>query len=426
MLVCICLLFGIAACGMEPETTEPYIESITDLVTLPTSALTEPTSMLLETQDSNVWYLTQQTDDICASVKIPTFSNYVKHEQLIVDYVNAYLNSSGFCNFGLAKAAQGVDGGVEACQYYLDLDCKITFESDWTICLVFEGVFNYINAAHPIRMLFSLYINREDDTRVMFKDIWLVNDAFYDLYLQYAEEALALSLGEEYMGDISVEELCDREGFLAGLETEQEYCVFYTETGVSVSYPVNHALGDYQVAEIPYSALNWQVPYDVVCELNVRESLFNGSFEVIEKGYGGWCRYVDANGDVIEERLLRPPFITMITDEMLCLTVQEGTGLITQWGFFYDCATSTRSETFKWVLDASGDKVILWDGDGVIVRGIYNDVIIAEYREFEDAAMDMAIEWILDAEFSEDGKQITVTYYAGDDYHQAQKVFDLE
>lgn len=129
---------------------------------------------------------------------------------------------------------------------------------------------------------------------------------------------------------------------------------------------------------------------------------------------------------LIEEAYVavKEPICHYITDSLIYVTVQTGTGQSTNWGFFYDYATNKRSETFQWVLDYTESKVITGHPDKVVVQSIFDNTYYLEITDFKQPLAGVA-DSILSACFSEDMTSVTVTYVVEESHNTATQTFSL-
>ena len=146
----------------------------------------------------------------------------------------------------------------------------------------------------------------------------------------------------------------------------------------------------------------------------------------ISKTDKGYIYRIYNNNVLIEEQYVavKEPACYYITDSLIHVTAQAGTGRSTNWGFFYDYAANKRSATFQWVLDYTKSLVALGHIDRVIVRSIFDNSYYLEIIDFE-RPIAMVADGILSADFSEDMTTVTVTYVVEDTYDIATQVFSL-
>lgn len=199
-------------------------------------------------------YMTYVSEQHRVSVQIPRFESEAIDRQ-IQSYITERLRFHYDFEEAMILSATDIEAG-DYSDCFVNIDCEITCKTEERISVLFEGVFNRKTAAHPLNCLFTLNIDPATGERLMFENVYAVNDGLYDCFRTYAEKALTVKADEQWMNGTEFSVLCPRERFLQGLEDEKEYQTYFTQTGVGFSYPVAHALGDYQTVEIPYEELN--------------------------------------------------------------------------------------------------------------------------------------------------------------------------
>ncbi len=125
------------------------------------------------------------------------------------------------------------------------------------VSIVFMGILNYKEAAHPTHVFFTLNLNCANGEQVPFANQYCINSTLYAVFAAQAEkEILDLNNGvwPEALGDFS-ESICREEDFLHGVEIGEEFFYYRTAEGIGISYPVPYSMGDYRIAEIPYEKL---------------------------------------------------------------------------------------------------------------------------------------------------------------------------
>ena len=171
--------------------------------------------------------------------------------------------------------------------------------------------------------------------------------------------------------------------------------------------------------------------------LKAKTEIKEGSSEnnVISEGenyeitYGNWqyaYRIFDNNKNTVDEgESSREPKIIEVNENLIRFTLQTGTGLGTQWGYYYDCENDKKSETFTCIYDQTYDKVAHGTRNGVIVRDIFDkSKYCLEIKSFTEPLSDIA-EPIVDAKFIDEGKSVKVTYLTGSDYKETSEIFEL-
>lgn len=146
---------------------------------------------------------------------------------------------------------------------------------------------------------------------------------------------------------------------------------------------------------------------------------------ILTKAEKGYCYQFYENKELIEEGiLLKEPSINYVTNSLMCVIAQTGTGRSTNWGLFYDYSAENWSEKFRWILDYTEAKVIVGYPDKIVVRSIFDDSFYFEFSSF-----DQPISWVADsiltASFSNDESTVTVTYVVDGTYELATQVFSI-
>lgn len=140
---------------------------------------------------------------------------------------------------------------------YLSMDYRITYCTEDLISIVFEGLYHYKKAAHPMHLLFTLNMNPASGNRLAFADRYAVDEDLYEIFAAQAETDISEDAGGTWpkeWGTFS-ETICGKSDFLTGLSAEKDFHVFYTTEGVGISYPVPYSMGDHLEVTLPYTAL---------------------------------------------------------------------------------------------------------------------------------------------------------------------------
>ena len=134
----------------------------------------------------------------------------------------------------------------------------------------------------------------------------------------------------------------------------------------------------------------------------------------------------DENHDIVKSdgSFNREPHIQMI-NHILKFTLQAGTGIGTQWGFFYDTNSEAFSQIFQCIFDQCNEKVIYGDINNIVVQDIFDyNKYYREITAFKEPFSDM-FDPIINAKFTNNGTCIEVTYFTGSNYKEVIEVFDL-
>jgi len=135
----------------------------------------------------------------------------------------------------------------------------------------------------------------------------------------------------------------------------------------------------------------------------------------------------DDNHDVarMEGPFGRSPRISMADEQLVKFTMQQGTGIATQWGYYYDVEKDVFSRVFHAIQDEYDGKVAYGATEKVIVRDIFDKTkYYLEINSFEEP-FSRSVETIVNVEFVNDGTSIEVTYITGADYRKVSEVFNL-
>ncbi len=286
-------------------------------------------------------YLTESTSKNAISIKVPCFgTDNEALDRLMYEHVVGYLQNQSGIRFDLERSDTdpnvNIDGAYS--DYSIQMDGRITYESEELISMVFEGMLNRRNSAHPTHLFFSLNVDKTTGKQTFVKDRYVLNDALYDAFLNYAAEAL----GTEVSDKVEISELCPKDSFLTGLQNESLYYVYFTVDAVGISCPVPHVIGDHFEVEIPYAVLEDVCGRDATThpgDLNaapVKTYYSMEHFKSIIKGesthhdvyriaptetmqvtsYGGFCEYPTHAGGTIRVKFYGPELIVGSIEEV--------------------------------------------------------------------------------------------------------------
>lgn len=152
-------------------------------------------------------------------------------------------------------------------------------------------------------------------------------------------------------------------------------------------------------------------------------------FEVINDGWNYDVYIYDIDGEVFFcDRMEKVPQVSLISDSIVELCVQAGTGLSTNWAMFFDVENGTVSETFQYVLGAEDNYVIFGDYDSetdqryIVVQNIFDTFLYYEKIHLENASPVAADFAAIDP--IGDGKW-EITYLVGEEYNQEKLTITL-
>ncbi len=139
-----------------------------------------------------------------------------------------------------------------------------------------------------------------------------------------------------------------------------------------------------------------------------------------------YCYFYDSERNVVktEGPLIKCPKVTFVNENYIKLTVQAGTGLSTQYGYYYDTQQAKFSEVFYWILAESNNQVAYAMADKVVVQDIFDKNIYYKEISIFEYPLAPAIEPIIKAEFIEN-HSILITYLTGDIFEEITELFEL-
>ncbi len=119
----------------------------------------------------------------------------------------------------------------------------------------------------------------------------------------------------------------------------------------------------------------------------------------------------------------RQPNITRISEDVICLWCQEGTGIYARWSTYYNRETGEVSPKYSGQTDAFGTLTCNTGSGKVIVSDIFSGEELYVIEKFNEPLAD-SVENIVSAYFAEDGTQITVVY-KNQNNEECEQIFDL-
>ncbi len=141
----------------------------------------------------------------------------------------------------------------EYTEYILELEGETVYNGDDHISIVYKGIYNNKTAAHPTNLCFCVNLNAQAE-RVWFIDHYLISDELYEVFADYAQAEIDKKYED---AGLSVRDmLCPKDSFIRGIMDETTVNAYRTEDVIGFIYSVPHAVGDYQIVEIPISELD--------------------------------------------------------------------------------------------------------------------------------------------------------------------------
>ncbi len=124
--------------------------------------------------------------------------------------------------------------------------------------------------------------------------------------------------------------------------------------------------------------------------------------------------------------LFKLPRVSMVDDDLVLFTVQAGASLGTRWGYYYDIEKDVPSRVFTSIYDQSNGRVAYYDPGKVVVRDIFDRTkYYVEISSFKEPLSEIVIEPITSVVFINDGADIEITYFTGNDYRKVTETIAL-
>lgn len=150
-------------------------------------------------------------------------------------------------------------------------------------------------------------------------------------------------------------------------------------------------------------------------------------YKIVYSDFMYYYYIFDENHNVVKSDgpLNREPRISMVNDHLIRFTSQSGTGIGTQWGYYYDTKADVFSRIFQSIYDQWDSKVTYVEGKKVVVRDIFDKTeYYQEISSFKNTFSEVA-EPITNVEFVNDGTSIEVSYLVGLDCKEVAETIKL-
>ncbi|MCD8187714.1 MAG: hypothetical protein LUD57_03710 [Ruminococcus sp.] len=121
----------------------------------------------------------------------------------------------------------------------------------------------------------------------------------------------------------------------------------------------------------------------------------------------------------------KQPKISMPNKDLIKVTIQSGTVLSTQWGFYYNIEADEFSQIFYSIYAEYDEKVAYRDGSAIIVRNIFN--ASDYYREISafQYSLSETTGPFSSVDFLNYSNSIKISYLTGDNYQVVTEIFNL-
>lgn len=135
----------------------------------------------------------------------------------------------------------------------------------------------------------------------------------------------------------------------------------------------------------------------------------------------------DINSNVVkmEGPLSKSPNIVLVDDCLLKFTFQSGTGMGTQWGYYYDVNRNMFSDVYYSIFDENNGNVVYSNNKKIIIRDIFvQEKYYQEISSFQKPFSNVVFPFIT-VEFVEKNC-IKVTYLSGPNCEKVTEFIELE
>ena len=152
----------------------------------------------------------------------------------------------------------------------------------------------------------------------------------------------------------------------------------------------------------------------------------NDNYKIVSAGYL-YYYYILDDGEIVktEGPMTKQPTITMPEETLVKVVIQGGTGIGTQYGYYYDTVHNIFSQIIPCIRDENKERVVYTESSKVIVKDIFDDQ--GYYFEISDFSNPFSpvVTPIINAELATDNSSVTVSYLTGDKYDEVAETFIL-
>lgn len=195
-------------------------------------------------------YTNTSTDFV--NFQIPQLSSKTKGEfsetnKLIFNQVNKHISQYGIGDLFLSEQITNSNWSEYVYeQIVMDGEYKVTFNSDKIMSILFSGIVNKKNSAHPTRFAFSINIDLNTEQFIDIRSMYNFNDEFKELFYKNMKKWLLRTELKDIFGTY-IESQTLKELFK---EDNIEFYLTKNKLGIIINkFP--YAIGDYVIFEIP-------------------------------------------------------------------------------------------------------------------------------------------------------------------------------
>jgi len=150
-------------------------------------------------------------------------------------------------------------------------------------------------------------------------------------------------------------------------------------------------------------------------------------YKITREKDGFYCYfYNNAEQVKVEGPLNKLPKVIEVHSGLIRFTVQSGTGIGTQWGYYYDTKRNVFSELFPSIYDQTETKTVFVENNKVVIKDIFDQKKYYKVIGIDEEKFSKVAEPIIGVEFVDNGHSVMIVYFSGNDYKEITETFKIE
>lgn len=121
----------------------------------------------------------------------------------------------------------------------------------------------------------------------------------------------------------------------------------------------------------------------------------------------------------------KQPHLSMVEEHLLKVSVQTGTGISTNWGYYYDVESGKISPTFYGIYDEYAELVVYLSADGLVVQNIFSKEKFYQKITTFEYPLSTTVEPFKSVSFVNEGRSLKIVYFSGEDYREIDAILPL-